>query len=380
MRILHVIQSSSQIYGAERCVLEETVALARRGHEVTVLLCHEKRFGPDQDRLQNELSALGIATERVETQSRMNPKLVADWWQAHKRLAPDVVHSHSLKTDALSVPVCRGLHVPLVIEVHGYLHPNDLRIRLYEWLDGLFLRCAQAVLTLSRDYHQTIVQSGVAKERTFLLPSGLHLDRLAKQVGKRDFRAELGFSPAEFVVGMVARLSPEKGHEWFLSALDRLRGLRDGSTTVRGVLFGAGSLEQSLRREIADRQLDVTLAGYVEETADAYRSLDALVSCSRLEGLPLNVIEAMSLGVPVLAMATGGCRDIVQNEVTGLLVPRGDVSGLSQAIGRLATSPVLRAQLGQAGRVFVEEHFSPTRWVVQVEHIYRFAQWSIGRT
>ena len=80
MRILHVIQSASQIYGAERCVLDETLAQTRRGHHVEALICHETRLGDEQARLEQELLARGIATTRVEALAQLNPRLVAGWY------------------------------------------------------------------------------------------------------------------------------------------------------------------------------------------------------------------------------------------------------------------------------------------------------------
>ncbi len=375
MHIVHVIQSASQIYGAERCVLDETVALARRGHHVEVLLCHETRLSDDQDRLERELRALGIATTRVEATSQLNPQLVAAWYSTLKRLRPDVVHSHSIKTDVLSVAVCRFLGLPLVVEVHGYLRPDDLRIRLYEQLDRLSLRLAAAVLTLSSDYRSEVIASGVASSKTHLLQSGIDTSHLRAQVGQRDLRREL-CREGEVVVGMVARLSPEKGHAQFLTAM---AGLKRLGLPVRGVLYGEGPLAEELQARIDAEQLNVTLAGYVREIADAYRSLDVLTSCSHNEGLPLNLIEAMALGVPVVAMATGGCREIVQHEVTGVLVPAGNLSAFTAALASLVQDRERRLAFARAAVEVAETRFSLDAWVHGAEAVYEAVCQRTGR-
>lgn len=366
MHIVHVIQSASQIYGAERCVLDETTILARRGHRIEVLLCHEARLGDGQDRLEKELNARGIATLRVEATAQVNPRLVAAWFAHLRQLQPDVVHSHSLKTDVLSAPLCRMLSLPLVIEVHGYLRPDDLRVRMYERLDRLSLRLASAVLTLSGDYRAEVIASGVSPTRTHLLPSGIDLVRLRSQANLRDLRKEL-CKEHEIVIGMVARLSPEKGHANFLSAMSSLKKL---GLPVRGLLFGEGPLADELQTRIDAEQLPVTLAGYVEQVADAYRALDVLVSCSHNEGLPLNLIEAMALGVPVVTMATGGCREIVEEGVTGLLVPQGDQAALNRALSSLVSDATLRKQLGQSAARSAEQRFSLEAWAQGAEAVY----------
>ena len=379
MHILHVIQSASQIYGAERCVLDETLALVQRGHQVSVLLCHETRLGDDQDRLQHELTTRGIPTLRVEAASQLSPQLVLAWLRALRRIHPDVVHSHSLKTDVLSAPLCRLIGLPLVIEVHGYLRPDDLRVRFYEKLDRLSLRLASAVLTLSQEYRAEVIASGVSPERTYLLPSGIDLDRLRAQIGERDLRSELrktSRSDDEVVLGMVARLSPEKGHEQFLTAFANLSSL---GLPVRGVLYGEGPLAESLRRRIVDEKLNITMLGYAPQIADAYRSCDVLVSCSHNEGLPLNLIEAMALGVPTVAMATGGCAEIVEDGQTGLLVARGDVAALTQALLQLVADPSLRQRMGQAAMQSADARFSLSTWAARVEAVYQKAQPKTGR-
>jgi glycosyltransferase involved in cell wall biosynthesis len=300
----------------------------------------------------------------------VNPRLVAAWFAMLRQLGPDVVHSHSLKTDVLSAPLCRMLSLPLVIEVHGYLRPDDLRVRVYERLDRLSLRLASAVLTLSGDYRAEVIASGVSPTRTHLLPSGIDIARLRGQVGQRDLRSTL-CKDAEIVIGMVARLSPEKGHAHFLSAMS---SLKKQGLPVRGLLFGEGPLADELQARIDQEQLNVTLAGYVEQVADAYRSLDVLVSCSHNEGLPLNLIEAMALGVPVVTMATGGCREIVEEGVTGLVVPQGDQVALNRALLSLVGDETQRRQFGQAALRVAEKRFSLEAWAQGAESVYAAVQ------
>src|SRR5581483_6457357 len=115
-------------------------------------------------------------------------------------------------------------------------------------------------------------------------------------------------------IGIVARLSPEKGHRDFLWLVKEARergqaaGLAEGALPV-GLVIGDGPLRDELGAEAERMGLGggaLRFCGYVPEVADAYRALDVLVSCSLFEGLPLNLIEAMACARPVLSMATGG--------------------------------------------------------------------------
>ena len=252
MRIVHLIQSAAQIYGAERCVLLETRAQRLRGADVHALLCHETRMGPGAGHLEDELRKLAVPVTRVVATGQVSPRLLYELGRALRRLRPEVLHSHSLKTDVLALPLARLLGIPLVIEVHGYLHPpDDARVRLYERLDQWALRHSDAVLVLSRDYQREVIGYGVAPARVHLVPSGIDVAGLRAERGRRELRAELGLPPrgqGPPVVGMVARLSPEKGHLHFLHALGRLR---ERGLPVLAVLFGEGPLRAELVRHSA---------------------------------------------------------------------------------------------------------------------------------
>ncbi len=377
MRIVHLIQSAAQIYGAERCVLLETLAQQQHGHDVRALLCHETRMGEAGQHLEDELVRRAVPVERVVATRQVSPRLLYDLGRALKRLRPDVLHSHSMKTDVLALPVARLLGIPLVIEVHGYLHPtDDRRVRLYERLDQWALRHCDAVLVLSRDYEREVAGYGVPAARIHRVPSGIDIAELQHKVGRRDLRRELGLPPpgqGPPVAGMVARLSAEKGHIHFLAALHALQ--RRGQS-VHGVLFGEGPLRAELTERIAALGLTgtVQLAGYVPEVADAYRCLDVLVSCSQFEGLPLNLIEAMALGVPVVAMATGGCADIVEDGSTGKLVPRGDAAALTEALAELCRDPAQRQRYGAQACRRVGERYSLEAWAAGADAAYAAAR------
>lgn len=376
MHIVHLIQSATQLYGAERCVLLEAQALRQRGHSVHALLVHETRMGEQAGRLEAELQLLGVPTSRVLSTRQVSLQLLTGLAQALRTLRPDVVHSHSMKTDVLAAPLCRLLRLPLCIEVHGYLHPDDdPRVRLYERLDQVALRLADAAIVLSRDYHAEVRGYGVPAARVHLCPSGINVSGLRAQIGQRSVRAELSLPPpgqGPLVLGMVARLSAEKGHSHFLHSL---RALRQQGQDVVGVLFGEGPLREVLQQEVQTLGLTefVRFAGYIPQVADAYASLDVLVSCSRFEGLPLNLIEAMALGIPVVAMATGGCTDILADGECGRLVQRGDGNALTAALLQVCQDAPLRARMAVAGARRADAHFSLPAWASRIEQVYAAA-------
>lgn len=391
MRVIHLMQSASRVYGAERCIMLELSTLRARGHDAQVLVLRETRQGPEGGALTEALRALGIPVTEVATRSQISPRLLFDLTQALRRLlrpGPIVLHTHGLKTDLLGYLVTRPLRVPLLCEVHGWLRPeHDRLVQIYEALDRQVLRRAEGVIALSRAYRDELVGLGA---RVSLLPSGIDVAGLQAAPPRRDLRAELGLSRAT-LCGIVARLSPEKGHADFLHALRAARAALPQDPPV-GLVIGEGPLLADLQAQARALGLGadaLRFTGYVAEVADAYRALDVLVSCSRVEGLPLNLIEAMALGRTVLSYDTGGCADIVvplgagskEGEPTGVLVPRVDREGRSgsAAVGRealaaglikLCQDPALRQRLGAAAARRAQERYSLSSWVEGAEAVY----------
>lgn len=369
MRIVHLIQSAPRVYGAERCALLELRALRQRGLDAQALVLHETRMGEAAGALEQALREAGVPVTRVESTSPVSARLLLHLVRALGRLQPHLLHSHGLKTDVLGFLVSRVLRLPLLVEVHGWLRPEeDRRVRFYEALDRQVLRRCEAALALSRDYESELSRLGV--RRLHLLPSGIDVEGLRAQPVRRNLRRELAIPEGARVAGMVARLSPEKGHRDFLFALAEAR---QRLPSLYSLVIGDGPLLGALQAEAEQLGLDghVRFVGYQEDVADAYRALDVVVSCSRHEGLPLCLIEAMALERPVVAMATGGCADIVQHGETGLLVPRGDRAALAEALVELAADPDRCRRLGQAGLARARQHYSVEAWAQRAESVYR---------
>lgn len=380
MRVIHLMQSASRVYGAERCIVLELSALRARGHDAQVLLLRETRQGPEGGALTEALRALAIPVTEIATRSQISTRLLFELTRALQRLArpgPILLQTHGLKTDLLGYLVTRPLGVPLLCEVHGWLRPeHDRRVQIYEALDRQVLRRAEGVIALSRAYRDELVGLGA---RVSLLPSGIDVAGLQAEPPRRDLRAELGLGQAT-LCGIVARLSPEKGHADFLHALRAARAALPQDPPV-GLVIGEGPLLADLQAQARALGLGadaLRFIGYVAEVADAYRALDVLVSCSRVEGLPLNLIEAMALGRTVLSYDTGGCADIVvplgassqEGEPTGVLVPRGAREALAAGLIKLCQDPALRQRLGAAAARRAQERYSLSSWVEGAEAVY----------
>jgi glycosyltransferase involved in cell wall biosynthesis len=180
--------------------------------------------------------------------------------------------------------------------------------------------------------------------------------------------AALGLAPEGPVVGTVGNLTAKKDHATLVDAVARLAG---EWPEARLVVVGAGPLEADLRTHaaragLADR---VVLAGSRGDVAEILGAFDVFVLSSRVEGLPIALLEAMAAERPCVATAVGGIPEVVTDGVDGLLVPPGDPDALATAVSKLLADPDRRAELGARAAVRAGD-FDIAAAVRRLEAIY----------
>src|SRR5207247_899064 len=124
MRILHLIQSAPEVYGAERCALLELAALRRHGLDARAVVLCETRMGAGAEVLPQAFAERGVPVERVRVTSQVSLGMMRDLVATLRRMGPAVIHSHSVKTDILGYLASRLSRQPLIIELHGWVRPE----------------------------------------------------------------------------------------------------------------------------------------------------------------------------------------------------------------------------------------------------------------
>jgi glycosyltransferase involved in cell wall biosynthesis len=186
-------------------------------------------------------------------------------------------------------------------------------------------------------------------------------------------RSEFDIPEAAFVLSVVARFEPAKGHEQLLAGLKVLQDLPGPPVVV--LLAGTGEGEKRVRAEVERLGLEhaVRFTGYRNDIPDLLVASDAAVLTSLYEGIPRALMESMGAGLPVVATDVPGTRSLVVDGQTGFLVPLGDVAALADALQALRTDPELAEMLGRAGRQRIETEFDERiitdRIVAVYEHI-----------
>jgi glycosyltransferase involved in cell wall biosynthesis len=204
-----------------------------------------------------------------------------------------------------------------------------------------------------------------------IIPNGVDLARFDLPLTACALRYEFGIPSSAPLLGMVARLEPEKGHRYLVDAMPAI--LR-GAPETWLVIVGEGSLDAELRARAAalprparDR---IVFTGRREDVAAITGEIDVAVLPSLREAQGISILEAMAHRRPVVASSVGGIPEVLTDGLDGLLVPPADAAALAEACIRLACSSKLRQRLGEAGRVTVEARFSLDAMVRRLEAVY----------
>jgi glycosyltransferase involved in cell wall biosynthesis len=372
MKILHVIESLGQ-GGAEQALVNLLPALARRGHQCEVAAL----WGPYP--LAEPLERAGIPVHRMDLCHRWAlwqglPRLEA----LYRRGRYDVVHAHLFFSGVYTALTRRAARPAcLVVTFHnlGYdSYPartawHKVRKRIDGWLMRHAVDGRTAVSeTTARHYERHLHLAGVT-----VIPVAVDLEAFepARANGAANRLAAYGVRADEFAMVVPGRFVPEKGHRFLLQALQLLR---QQDLRPKVLCFGDGPLASELADERAKRGLDgqVTLHRSLPnaELLGLVRAAHAVVMPSTNEGLPISALEAMALERPLVASRIGGLQVLIEDGVSGLLVPPADPRALAEGIARLMADPGLRQRLGHGARRRVETGFSTGAAAVSWEKYY----------
>ena len=359
LRICHVM--SADLWAGAEVQLATTAAYLRGQRDVSMsaVLFNE---GP----LANKLRQLGIPVTIIDERTTNGFAILRRLVRFFKEHHIDVVHTHRYKDSVLAAIAAKLAGVPHVVRtVHGLREPMTgwagLKFRLYEALDRLaLLCCADLVIAVSMRMADMLRASGYRPTSVTHIHNGVDLAAIVPARRSDAVRRELGITSDALVIGAVGRLSPVKGHATLLRAARRVLERQPNTTFL---IVGSGPLHAELLAE-AER-LGIAeacvFAGARHDVHDLTAAMDVFVLPSLDEGIPMALLEAMALRVPVVAAAVGGVPEVVQDGVAGILVPPADDEALADACLRLSADRAWASAIGARGRQLVEERFTHER-------------------
>ena len=234
-----------------------------------------------------------------------------------------VLCCHGYKADLFGLLAARRLGIPAVGVSRGWTTENR-RVRLYEAIDRRVLRWMDRVVCVSEGQAEKVRHSGVNPAKISVIHNAIRTDRFTKPSPEvRASLTRLFPQPPRLLVGAAGRLSPEKGFDVLVAAAASLvRAVPEAGF----VLFGEGARRQALTEQVRAAGLaeHFVLPGFRRDLDELLPAFDVFALPSHTEGLPNVVLESFAAGVPVVATAVGGTPELVEDGVSGRLVPPGD--------------------------------------------------------
>ncbi len=380
IRVLTLIENAT-VTGPARNVIEfgKMAARAEAGLPAVEVTIVTYQRGPDESQLALAAKQAGLAVATVAERRRWDTQVFAQLRQVIAQINPDILETRNVKSHFLVRLL--GLHrkYPWVAWNHGYTATSRLD-RAYTQLDRWSLRGAYRVVTVCRPFAEQLEHLGVQRDRITILHKSVKPFVAPPQEAVQGVRREQQIADDEAVILSVGRLSHEKGHADLIRAATALNAM-SGAPRFRVLIVGDGPERERLA-QMASRlgiEKQITFAGFQSDTRPYYAMATLVAVPSHSEGSPNVVLEAMAAGLPIAANTVGGVPEILEEGVTGLMVPPRNPEAMAKTILRILSDAELRLRLGSAARARAESSHTPEAYRRTLAEFYRDTLESLSR-
>ncbi len=349
--------------GAERVAVHIVRGLNRQRFEPAVI-SFTGRLGCDLDYL---LEDAGIEVRYLGKRPGFDYRMYYRLPPVLNELKPDIVHTH-LHVFRYALPFLPLRKKASVLHTVHNLAEREIEPGL-RWLQRYALKHGVVPVAVAKEVADSLGRLyGI--QRCRVIANGIPTDGYEKpQIPRKEWRAREGFAENDVLYVCVARFSPQKNHALLLNAFARGPA---SDPNAHLVLVGEGILQKSLETQAKSLGIhrQAHFLGLRTEIPDVLGAMDVFVLSSDYEGNPLSVMEAMAAGLPIVSTAAGGVPNLLENGKEGLIVPPGDVDGLSSAMTFLLGNRELRQFLGGAAARRAKEKFDVSKMVQAYEELY----------
>lgn len=358
-RVIHVTTIGITSY---RALLAQCRYFREKGLEVGFV------FSPSPE--GELLRRLQFPVEEIYIDRKINPwsdlKSIHRMFQYFRAVQPDIVHTHTSKAGVVGRLAAKMARVPTVVHtVHGFpFHHGMSRLKYlaYEKIERWMAGNTDIMLSQSNEDVAAALKLGIKPRLGNLIQIGngvdlqeFNPDNYSPQQ-RIKIRKSLAISEADPVITMIGRINREKGYQDLVEALQRLKDL-----PWQSILIGPDEgFLADLKVLIKNHQLQdrIRILGARSDITDLLAVTDIYVLPSYREGLPRSLIEAQAMALPCLATDIRGCREVIEEGVTGFLVRTGDAEDLGRALRQLLLNPELRLKFGHEGRERMRKYFN----------------------
>ncbi len=366
--ILHLIKSLGR--GGAEMLLPESIKL----HSSQNFSFHVIYFLPWKDQMAEAIKQAGASVHCFPANNNLQllaqAQKVIEYCKAHKI---QLIHAHLPWAGFLARYIHWKTDIPVIYTEHN---KQERYHRLTYWINRLSFSSQSAAIAVSKDVEASIHNHIQTKIPITTILNGVNTEFYQKQIDfiRAQFLREQGASSWNLkgedtlIIGTVAVFRFQKRLvEW----LQVLAKARESNPNIYGIMVGAGPLEASIKAERKRLGLEpyVLMPGLQTNTRAWYQTMDVFMMTSSFEGLPIALLEAMSMALPVLATRAGGIPEVVEDGRSGYLSGVGNWKELAVLMQKL-TQKETRDQIGNASRSAVMKRFSMQQMVAQLESMY----------
>ncbi len=318
-----------------------------------------------------EQKGIRCFTFNLKTKSELSPKIymaLPSLIRFVKKEKTDLLHAHTRVTQVLAWWIRFFTGVPYVSTCHGF-YKRRLGRRIFPaWGNHVVAISEPVEEDMRKHFH-------VQKERVSTIFNAIDIEELRARYAEKNplqIRKELNIPSDSPVVGIVARVVKDKGHEYLLAAADRL--IRERFPNLKVLVVGGGNDLDRIKKLARNLGLSqsVFFTGSVRDITYPLAAMDIFVlpACWR-EGFGLSIIEAMSLSKPVVVTNIWALNALVTDRVTGLLIPPRNPEALANALTELLENGELRSLISEKGNDMVTQEFSISKMAENMDALYR---------
>lgn len=365
IKVLHVI-GGGEIGGAEIHILHLLKNMDRQGFDVRLCCLFPRPFAQAAEEA-------GIPVDVINMKNKFNFLAVAQMIKIIKEHRIDIVHTHGVRANMvgrLGAKLAGAKHI--VTTIHSVLeqdYPAPLARFANKLMERLTEGYVERFVTVSDLLQKDLLTKGIRPEKILTIYNGINPEDFQPDRVATDVRGRFRIPVEVPVVGIIARLHPVKGHGVFLQAAKEVLAVLPQACFL---IVGSGFHRPWIEAEVERLGLgkNVVFTGFMDDIPGVLAALDVLVISSLSEGFGLTAVEAMAMGVPVVATQVGGLPEIITHKENGLLVPAGDAGEMAKKILWLLENPVAGEAMAQKGRATVGEKFTVRGMAEQTQALY----------
>ena len=339
-KVLHV-RSTIGMYGAER-VLLNTLPIMTKTYGVSLLTLEGGSTESATLRILAENQ--GITCLHYNPSGKFDRQLIKGLREIVKKNSYSIIHTHDYKSLFYFSSIARKLNIPIVHHVHGALGNSYLE-KIYGTVEKWLMRSVSEILTVSSEQKISLEKSYLSFPKILQVNNGTLLEPLKLRCSQED--------PLKLI--MVARLTEEKNHLLAIEAIGILKSMGVKTTLT---LLGDGSLRDKIQQRINDLSLNeqVNLVGFTSDVQHWLDISDVLLITSDTEGMPMNMLEAMGRGLPVISTAVGEIPFLIKTSGCGAIF--SNRNELIRLIEKVTKEVKVWRTYGKNGRVYIENNLS----------------------